>query len=205
MFKSTPEPFSAPRNPRLLNRERHGGDRRALRLDPSSRASSPPSTTWRSSWWRATPTARALGCGALRALGDGAVEIKRMYVRPQARRTGLGRRLLDALEGEAPGGGSRSAAWRRASKQHEAMALYQRAGYRRDRAAAAPTPTRAISLLLRAAAGAGEARRAAARPASAHPGSVEEFPFGPETSVFKVAGKIFALSPLRLGPLTRVA
>jgi predicted DNA-binding protein (MmcQ/YjbR family) len=29
------------------------------------------------------------------------------------------------------------------------------------------------------------------------PGAVEEFPFGPETSVFKVAGKIFALSPLR--------
>jgi predicted DNA-binding protein (MmcQ/YjbR family) len=27
-------------------------------------------------------------------------------------------------------------------------------------------------------------------------GAVEEFPFGPEHSVFKVAGKIFALSPL---------
>jgi predicted DNA-binding protein (MmcQ/YjbR family) len=30
---------------------------------------------------------------------------------------------------------------------------------------------------------------------------VEEFPFGPETSVFKVAGKMFALSALRLRPL----
>jgi predicted DNA-binding protein (MmcQ/YjbR family) len=30
----------------------------------------------------------------------------------------------------------------------------------------------------------------------AHPGSQEEFPFGPQTSVFKVAGKIFAISPL---------
>ncbi|MGH2970367.1 MAG: MmcQ/YjbR family DNA-binding protein [Solirubrobacteraceae bacterium] len=28
------------------------------------------------------------------------------------------------------------------------------------------------------------------------PGAVEEFPFGPETSVFKVAGKLFALGPL---------
>jgi predicted DNA-binding protein (MmcQ/YjbR family) len=28
------------------------------------------------------------------------------------------------------------------------------------------------------------------------PGATEEFPFGPEHSVFKVAGKIFALSPL---------
>src|ERR687894_1944136 len=32
-------------------------------------------------------------------------------------------------------------------------------------------------------------------------GSIEEFPFGPETSVFKVAGKIFALSALDRTPL----
>ena len=33
------------------------------------------------------------------------------------------------------------------------------------------------------------------------PGSEETFPFGPETSVFKVAGKIFALSALAGDPL----
>jgi predicted DNA-binding protein (MmcQ/YjbR family) len=33
------------------------------------------------------------------------------------------------------------------------------------------------------------------------PGAVEEFPFGPETSVFKVAGKMFALSRLAGRPL----
>ena len=33
------------------------------------------------------------------------------------------------------------------------------------------------------------------------PGSVEEFPFGPESSVFKVAGKMFALSALDRTPL----
>jgi predicted DNA-binding protein (MmcQ/YjbR family) len=33
------------------------------------------------------------------------------------------------------------------------------------------------------------------------PGSLETFPFGPETSVFKVAGKIFALSQLAAVPL----
>jgi predicted DNA-binding protein (MmcQ/YjbR family) len=33
-------------------------------------------------------------------------------------------------------------------------------------------------------------------------GSEETFPFSAETSVFKVAGKIFALSPLRAEPLT---
>jgi predicted DNA-binding protein (MmcQ/YjbR family) len=35
----------------------------------------------------------------------------------------------------------------------------------------------------------------------AFPGSTETFPFGPETSVFKVAGKIFALSALGQSPL----
>jgi predicted DNA-binding protein (MmcQ/YjbR family) len=35
----------------------------------------------------------------------------------------------------------------------------------------------------------------------AHTGAVEEFPFGPGTSVFKVAGKIFALSALDGSPL----
>jgi predicted DNA-binding protein (MmcQ/YjbR family) len=33
------------------------------------------------------------------------------------------------------------------------------------------------------------------------PGSTETFPFGPETSVFKVAGKMFALSRLAGDPL----
>jgi predicted DNA-binding protein (MmcQ/YjbR family) len=33
-------------------------------------------------------------------------------------------------------------------------------------------------------------------------GATEEFPFGPETSVFKVAGKIFAISGLGGQPLT---
>ena len=33
------------------------------------------------------------------------------------------------------------------------------------------------------------------------PGAVEEFPFGPEHSVFKVAGKMFALSALDRTPL----
>ena len=33
------------------------------------------------------------------------------------------------------------------------------------------------------------------------PGDVEDFPFGPETSVFKVGGKMFALSRLRRAPL----
>jgi predicted DNA-binding protein (MmcQ/YjbR family) len=34
------------------------------------------------------------------------------------------------------------------------------------------------------------------------PGAAEEFPFGPRTSVFKVAGKMFALSALSSRPLS---
>jgi predicted DNA-binding protein (MmcQ/YjbR family) len=33
------------------------------------------------------------------------------------------------------------------------------------------------------------------------PGAYEDFPFGPETSVFKVEGKLFAISALRSEPL----
>jgi len=33
------------------------------------------------------------------------------------------------------------------------------------------------------------------------PGAIEDFPFGPEYSVFKVAGKMFALSALERTPL----
>ena len=35
----------------------------------------------------------------------------------------------------------------------------------------------------------------------AQTGAVEEFPFGPQTSVFKVRGKMFALSALKRKPL----
>jgi len=34
-----------------------------------------------------------------------------------------------------------------------------------------------------------------------HAGAIEDFPFGPETSVFKVVGKMFALSALERAPL----
>ena len=34
-----------------------------------------------------------------------------------------------------------------------------------------------------------------------HSGAIEDFPFGPQTSVFKVAGKMFALSQLARSPL----
>ena len=43
----------------------------------------------------------AVGCGALRALGDGAAEVKPMFVAPSARGLGVARAVLAGLEDAA--------------------------------------------------------------------------------------------------------
>lgn len=70
-----------------------------------------------------------VACGALLDLGDGAAEIKRMYVRPEQRRRGLSRRVLEALEREALRRGFDRVRLETGERQPEAMGLYRSAGY----------------------------------------------------------------------------
>jgi GNAT superfamily N-acetyltransferase len=73
---------------------------------------------------------RAVAGGGVRRLGDGVCEIKRMFVIPDARGRGHGRRLLDGLERAARDLGYRFARLDTAQSMTTAMAMYRAAGYR---------------------------------------------------------------------------
>jgi putative acetyltransferase len=70
-----------------------------------------------------------VGCGAVRKLDAATAEVKRMFVDPAARGHGLGRALLEALERAAAGLGARRLVLETGLRQHEAVALYRRAGF----------------------------------------------------------------------------
>ncbi len=72
----------------------------------------------------------AIGCGALRALGDGVAEVKRMYVVPAARGRGVSKLLLAGLEDAARSRGWATLRLETGPRQPEAIALYEGAGYR---------------------------------------------------------------------------
>src|SRR5882757_5486343 len=75
-------------------------------------------------------TSTALGCGALRDLGDHTVEVKRMYVHPEYRGRGIGRRVLGALESHALQQGATRIRLETGRLQPDAVRLYEAAGYR---------------------------------------------------------------------------
>ena len=72
----------------------------------------------------------ALGCGALRVLGEGIAEVKRMYVDPSARGRGIARAVLAGLEDAARDRGWTTLRLETGPRQPEAISLYTRAGYR---------------------------------------------------------------------------
>lgn len=67
--------------------------------------------------------------GGLKRLSDGTCEIKRMYVVPEARRTGAARALLSALEDVARELGYRIARLDTGARQPHAQAFYEASGY----------------------------------------------------------------------------
>jgi putative acetyltransferase len=71
-----------------------------------------------------------VGCGGLRPLEPGLVEIKRMYVRPARRGNGFGKVILAALEDEARALGAQRVVLETGVSQPESIGLYQRSGYR---------------------------------------------------------------------------
>lgn len=69
------------------------------------------------------------GCGGLRRLGPGEAEIKRMYVVPGARGSGLATELLRALEEQARSHGVTRLALETGIRQPDAIRFYEREGY----------------------------------------------------------------------------
>jgi putative acetyltransferase len=72
---------------------------------------------------------RAVGCVALRRRDDRSFEIKRMYVRPEARGRRVGDRLLAEIEDRARALGATRVKLETGLAQPEAMAVYERNGY----------------------------------------------------------------------------
>lgn len=73
---------------------------------------------------------KPLGCGAVKRLGRGVAEIKRMWVAPASRGLGIAQRLLEALEARARQLGCSRVRLDTNHSLTEARALYARNGYR---------------------------------------------------------------------------
>lgn len=74
---------------------------------------------------------RAAACGALRPLGDGCVEVRRMFVTRSARRCGLASTVLRALEAAAAQMGYRTMRLETGYRQLPAIALYSKHDFQR--------------------------------------------------------------------------
>ena len=71
----------------------------------------------------------AVGCGAVKHHASAPAEIKRMWIAPEARGLGLGRRLLTTLEDCARDAGADTAQLETNSDLTEALALYSSTGW----------------------------------------------------------------------------
>lgn len=77
------------------------------------------------------PDGKAVGCGALRALDAKSAEVKRMYVVPESRGSGVAPALLAALEAAARERGWTTVKLETGDAQPDAIRFYEREGYHR--------------------------------------------------------------------------
>jgi GNAT superfamily N-acetyltransferase len=70
------------------------------------------------------------GCGGVRRMGPEVGELKHLYVAPDARGHGLGRRLLEEMEAAAARIGYRTVRLETNPELGEALHMYEEAGYR---------------------------------------------------------------------------
>jgi|SRR2546421_9851364 len=89
-----------------------------------------PASTY-AALWVALADGGVVGSVALRELGDGCVELKRMYVRPGERGRGLGRELLAVALGWARANGAGAVRLDTSERMVAAQRLYEAHGFKR--------------------------------------------------------------------------
>ncbi len=89
------------------------------------------------------------GCFALRPADAGRAEAKRLYVRPEFRRLGLGRALMDWVIAEARSAGYHELVGDSMPAMRDAIALYGRMGFERVEGGAPQTAPDAIFIRLK--------------------------------------------------------
>ena len=94
-----------------------------------------------SGFWVAVQGGCLAGFFGLEVSDPGAAELRRMYVAPEYRRSGLGRRLLAEAEMKARAMGYQRLDLSTSELQGAALALYRRAGYEEIGEAIAETPS----------------------------------------------------------------
>ncbi|MFI1991146.1 GNAT family N-acetyltransferase [Actinoplanes sp. NPDC020271] len=78
----------------------------------------------------ATRDGEPVGCGALRQLDDHSAEVKRMYVAPASRGSGVATAILRELEAAATRRGWTTMRLETGTEQPDAIRFYEREGYR---------------------------------------------------------------------------
>ena len=82
------------------------------------------------SFWVAVRGGKVVGMFGLEGTSDGAMELRRMYVDPSARRQGIARQMLQSAEDECRRQGVSRLTLSTSEIQEAALGLYKNAGYR---------------------------------------------------------------------------